>query len=78
MCYYCGEKFDPSHAAVCTQRPKAQANAMVVNDLDMPLSEEIISQLELEDAISANFCQLSLNAIAGTDIGEAMRIKALV
>ena len=51
---------------------------MVINDLDMPLSEEIISQLELEDAISADFCQHSLNAIAGTDIGEAMRIKALV
>jgi hypothetical protein len=78
LCYYCGDKFDPAHITVCTQGPKAQANAMVVNDLDMPLTEEILSQLELEDSIAADFGQLSLNAIAGTDIGHAMKIKALV
>ena len=47
LCYYCGEKYDPTHAAICTQRPKAQVNAIVVNDLDMPLSEEVVAQLEL-------------------------------
>jgi len=78
LCYYCGDKFDPAHVAVCTQRPKTQANAMVVNDLDIPLTDELISLLESEDEIAADFGQLSLNALAGTDVGEAMKIKALV
>jgi hypothetical protein len=38
----------------------------------------VISQLELEDSIASDFGQLSLNALAGTDVGEAMKIKALV
>ena len=42
LCYYCGDKFDRAHVAVCTQRPKAEANAMVVNDLDTSLTNEVI------------------------------------
>ena len=51
---------------------------MVDNDLDIHLTDDVISQLELEDAIADDFGQLSLNALAGTDVGEAMKIKALV
>ena len=51
---------------------------MVTNDLDMPLNDEILAQLELEDALTAEFCHLSLNALAGTDHGDAMKIQALV
>ena len=51
---------------------------MVTNDLDMPWTDEIIAQVEFEDALSSEFGQLSLNALAGTDHGNAMRIKALV
>ena len=43
LCFQCGEPYNPAHAAVCTKKPKAQANALVVNDLDMPLSEEILT-----------------------------------
>jgi len=50
----------------------------VTNDLDIPLTDEIIAQLELEDALSSEFCQLSLNALAGTDHGDAMKLQALV
>ena len=77
LCYYCGEKYDTAHAAVCTQRPKAQVNALVTNDLDMPLSEELVAQLELEESLTSEFCQLSVNALAGTDQGNAMKLKAL-
>jgi hypothetical protein len=49
LCFYCGEKFDPAHVAVCTKRPQAQVNAMVLNYLDMPLFEEIIQQPVEED-----------------------------
>lgn len=78
LCYYCGEAYTPAHAAECAKRPKAQANALVVNSLDMHLSEEVLEQLALEDALSAEFCQLSLNAISGTEQGEAMKIRAFV
>lgn len=74
LCYYCGEAHTPTHAAECAKRPKAQANALVVNSLDMHLSEEVLEQLALEDALSAEFCQLSLNAISGTEQGEAMKV----
>ena len=78
MCYYCGDKYDPSHVAVCKQRPQAQVHALVANDLDMPLSEELVAQLELEDSLTAEFCQLSLNALADTDHGDALKLKAKV
>ena len=44
----------------------------------MPLSEEVVAQLELEDSLASEFCQLSLNALAGTAHGDAMQIQALV
>ena len=78
LCYYCGEKYDPNHAAICAQRPKAQVNALVTNSLDMPLTEEVVAQLELEDSLASEFCQLSLNALAGTAHGDAMQLQALV
>ena len=78
LCYWCNEKYDPAHAEVCTKRPKAQANALSLNNLDVDLNENILAQLELEDALSQDFGQLSLNALAGTSQGQAMRVRALV
>jgi hypothetical protein len=42
LCFYCIEPFNPTHLAKCTKIPKAQLNAMVVNDLDAPLTDEIL------------------------------------
>ena len=78
LCFQCGEPYNSAHAAVCTKKPKAQANALVVNDLDMPLSEEILTHLAMEDSISDDFGQLSLNAISGTNSGETLKVRALV
>lgn len=78
LCFFCQEPFDALHATKCTKRPKAQANALTLNDLDVTLIEEVLEQLDLEDALAQQFCSLSLNAIAGTDVGEAMRLRALV
>jgi hypothetical protein len=75
---YCGDKFDKAHAASYTKRPQAQANAIVVNELDNTLTEEVLNQLELEDVVAAEFGQLSLNAISGTAHGEVLKIKAMV
>lgn len=57
---------------------KANNLCYYCGDLDIPLSEEIVAQLELEDSLTSEFCQLSLNALAGTDQGDAMKIRALV
>jgi hypothetical protein len=42
------------------------------------LTEETLSQLEIEDALAVEMSQLSLNAMSGTDTGDSMRVRALV
>jgi hypothetical protein len=37
-----------------------------------------LDQLAVEDFLNEEFCQLSLNALAGTDCGQAMKIAAHV
>jgi hypothetical protein len=71
---YCGDKFDKVHATTCTKRPQAQVHALAINDLDQPLTEEVLTQLAVEDSLQEEFEQLSLNALAGTASGEVMRI----
>jgi hypothetical protein len=80
LCYFCAEPFDANHRSVCTKRPQPQAqiNALVVNDLDVVLTEEVLTHLAIEDAIIEDFGQLSLNAMSGTDIGEVMKVRSLV
>ena len=78
LCFYSGEKFDPTHVAICTKRPQAQVNALAVNDLDIPLTEEVIQQLLEEDSLPEQFGQLSLHAIAGTEPNDAIRLQAKV
>ncbi|XP_072147882.1 uncharacterized protein [Setaria viridis] len=78
LCFYCSEPFDQNHLTTCSKRPKQHLNALVVNDLDVTLTDEVLQQLEMEDALTAEFCHLSLNAVAGTDSGEAMKLRALV
>jgi len=59
---YCGDKFDKTHAASCLKRKSAQVNAIVVNDLDHHLTDEVLQQLEIEDNITADFEKLSLKS----------------
>jgi hypothetical protein len=78
LCMYCGDKFDKAHAGSCTKRPQPQANALVLNELDQPLTEEVLNQLEIEDAITEVFGQLSISAISGTAHDEVLRLKVMV
>lgn len=64
--------------AKCKQRPRAKANALVLNDLDVPLTDEVLAQLAVEDSLAQEFCTLSLNALTGTEAGEALKLRALV
>lgn len=76
--FYCVEPFDANHVPKCTKRPQPALNAVVVNDLDVPLTNEVFHELDLEDSITSEFCQLSLNALAGTDKGGPLNLRALV
>jgi len=78
LCFYCSEPFDANHLKSCTKRPQPQLNALALNDLDVVLTEEVLNQLAVEDALASDFCQLSLNALAGTEQGQAMKLTALV
>lgn len=51
LCYNCGEKYEPGHNEVCAKRGKAQANALVINDLDRELSDDVLNQLAIEDEL---------------------------
>ena len=81
LCFYCREPFDANCLKLCTKRPQQQqpqVNALALNDLDVQLTEEVLHQLELEDTLASDFYQLSLNAVAGTESGDAMKRRALV
>ena len=49
-----------------------------MNDLDAPLSEEVVAQLELEDSLTDEFGHLSLNTLASTEEGQTLKLRALV
>lgn len=78
LCFYCREPFDANHIKSCTKRPQQHLNTLAVNELDVVLTEEVIHELEVEDTLASDFCQLSLNALSGTEQGEAMKVRALV
>lgn len=42
LCFFYKEPYDATHASKCTKRPKAQANALALNELDVMLTEEVL------------------------------------
>jgi hypothetical protein len=53
-------------------------NALVLNDMDQTLTDEVLNQLAVEDVLSEELGHLSLNAIAGTDTSDCIKIRSLV
>jgi hypothetical protein len=51
---------------------KPQVNALVVNDLDKEISENLLNEMAIEDMITEDFCQLPLNALAGTHTSDCI------
>lgn len=78
LCYNCGEKFEPGHNEVCSKKAKPHANALVLNDLDRELSDDVLNQLAIEDALPDQFGQLSLNAISSSDHSNCIKLKTKV
>jgi len=78
LCYNCGEKFVPGHLEVCKVRNKPKVNALAFNDLDRELSDEVLNELTVEDALHEEFCQLSLNALSSQDKPDCIKLKTRV
>lgn len=78
LCMYCGDKYDAAHAASCTKRPQGQVHTLVLNDLDQPLSVEVLTQLAMEDSVTDELQHLSLNALAGTAHGEVLQLRGML
>ena len=64
LCFNCCDKFVPGHLEVCPKRNKPQTNALIINDLDRELSDDVLNELVAEDTLHEEFCQLSFNAIS--------------
>jgi hypothetical protein len=75
LCYGCGGKYEPGHEKVCPKRNPSHSNALVVNDLDRELLDDVLNQMELEDTLQEQFCQLSLNAISSKDHMHCIKLK---
>jgi len=45
-------------------------NATIVIDLDKEISEELLNEMAFDEMLTKIFCQLSLNAMSGTDSGN--------
>lgn len=78
LCYFCGEKYEPEHAKHCAKRNKPQVNALVLNDLDREINEEVLNEIVIDEALTENFCQLSLKALAGTESSDSIRLQTTV
>jgi hypothetical protein len=76
LCFKCGDKFDPTHQ--CGAKPAAALNAMETELCLVQLSEEILNMLELQDIAIAEQLSLSINALAGSESANCLRLRALV
>lgn len=63
---------------MCTKRNKPQVNAIVLNDLDRELSDEVLNNLAKEDILTEDFGELSIHAISGADDLKCIQLKARV
>lgn len=78
LCYSCGEKYEPGHNEVCAKKVKPQTNAMIVNDLDRELQDEVLDQLAVEDELHDQQCQLSINAMSSVAQSDCIKLKAKI
>lgn len=76
--FNCGDKFVPGHLEVYPKKNKPQVNAIVLNDLDKELTDEVLSDLAVEDQMQEEFGQLSINALSSQDTTNCIKLKTRV
>jgi hypothetical protein len=72
-----GEKFEPGHQTQCPKKVQMQLNALSKEELEMTLTEEVLTHIEQEEKKEEE-TYLSLNAISGTSNEECMGVRALL
>jgi hypothetical protein len=50
---------------------------LIVNDLDKEISEDI-NEMAIDELLIEDFCQLSLNAMAGTKSSNSIKLQSIV
>jgi hypothetical protein len=50
----------------------------VVNDLDKEINEDLLNEMAIDEMLTENFGQLSLNAMAGTETTNLVKLKATI
>lgn len=76
LCFRCGEKFD--HAHQCTKKPTAELHALTAQETPEQWSEEALNMIEMHDLAEATQLSLSIHALAGTDSGDTIQLRAMV
>jgi hypothetical protein len=78
LCYYCSEPYSPAHIEVCKKRPKKQIHQLSLEELTMDLTNDLLLQLEQEDAFAEELYHLSVNAMSRSPSENTIRLRALV
>jgi hypothetical protein len=78
LCYYCSEPYSPAHIEVCKKRTKKQIRQLSLEELNMDLTDDLLLQLEQEDAFAKELYHLSVNAMSSSPSEDTIRLRALV
>lgn len=63
---------------MCVKKNRPQINAMVLNDLDREIDEELLNEMAVQEILTEDFGQLSLNVLASTTSSKCTQLKATV
>lgn len=64
---------------ICPMRQRPQVHALFINPLAKEeITKEMLNQLAVEDAVTEDFCLLSLNALRSTDTENCIKLRAMV
>lgn len=50
----------------------------MVNELDKEINEDLLNEMAIDEMLTKNFGQLSLNALAGTEANNSIKLQATV
>jgi hypothetical protein len=76
LCFWCGEKYDPTHQ--CARKPTAELHALATEDTPEQLSDEVLNILEMQDIAEAQQLSLSIHALADTESNNTICLRAMV
>jgi hypothetical protein len=76
LCFRRGEKFDPTHQ--CNKKANAKLHAMTTECTPELLCDEVLNMIEQHDIADAQQLSLSIHALADTESGDTIQLRAMV